>query len=135
MRLHVGGHILKDKALQVSTVCGFCGGVGCRTTIPDPPGKARPLVQSTCPSAPRSDARQEAVALNLGSARMGLDTSLHQHGLEVLLLFARELHLEIRHVRARHKMPPGGVYLWRRVRRPTSSRRPTLSRRSRRPRC
>ncbi|CAN0563114.1 unnamed protein product, partial [Ectocarpus sp. 12 AP-2014] len=75
MRLHVGGHILKDKALQVSTVCGFCGGVGCRSTIHDPPGKARPLVHSTCPSAPRSDARQEAVALNLGSAKAGSDTS------------------------------------------------------------
>ncbi|CAB1119905.1 unnamed protein product [Ectocarpus sp. CCAP 1310/34] len=68
-----GGHILKDK---VSTACGFCGGVGRPTTIHDPPGKARPLVHSTCPSAPRSDARQEAVALNLSSARAGSDTSL-----------------------------------------------------------
>ncbi|CAN0557408.1 unnamed protein product, partial [Ectocarpus sp. 12 AP-2014] len=65
----------EGQGSEVSTVYGFCGGVGCRTTIHDPPGKARPLVQSTCPSTPRSDARQEAVALNLGSARMGSDTS------------------------------------------------------------
>ncbi|CAM9337675.1 unnamed protein product, partial [Ectocarpus sp. 12 AP-2014] len=45
------------------------------STTHDPPGKARPLVHSTCPSAPWSDARQEAIALNLGSARVGSDTS------------------------------------------------------------
>ncbi|CAM9983578.1 unnamed protein product [Hapterophycus canaliculatus] len=73
MRMHVGGHILKDKAL--STLCGFCGSYGCRTSMNDPPGKAAPLIHSTCPSAPRRDARHEAVALSLKSARAGSKTS------------------------------------------------------------
>ncbi|CAM9567269.1 unnamed protein product, partial [Hapterophycus canaliculatus] len=64
-----------SQTVQISTVCGFCGGYGCHTTINDPPSKAAPLIHSTCPSAPRRDARHEAVALSLKSTRTGSKTS------------------------------------------------------------